>query len=107
MDDVKLEGKKEVIVLSDTNEKISSVTAQRKFFSYNDEPSDRESTTEMGIYFVDVGPDGQLCARLEKGRVLPKNPTFNVDKPASSIRSLHTSSYGSKFPLCWWPELKK
>ncbi|KAL1546424.1 hypothetical protein AAHA92_23024 [Salvia divinorum] len=109
MDDVKvegekLEGKKEVVVISDNTDQISTkdcicdnldekddeVTSpavfprpmvRRKLFEEQRvEVADRESTTELGIYFIDLAPDGQLRTRLEKGRALAKPPIFCQDE---------------------------
>ncbi|KAL1559485.1 hypothetical protein AAHA92_09822 [Salvia divinorum] len=68
-----------------------------------DEPTDRESMTETGIYFIDVGPDGQLRTRLEKSRALPKNPFLEKDKGGPSLSSSHASSHASNSPIGWWP----
>ncbi|KAL1544125.1 hypothetical protein AAHA92_21020 [Salvia divinorum] len=131
MDDVKVETEKEVIVISETTEKLSSEEpscyevgegnekvnslnvfpppprVRRKLFIEKDEPSDRESTTEMGIYFIEVGPDGLLRTRLEKGRVFPTNPTPKQDRVGPSHRSSHASSCASNSPMGWWPHLQK
>ncbi|KAL1536837.1 hypothetical protein AAHA92_29420 [Salvia divinorum] len=130
MDDIKLEGENEVIVLSDTTEKLSSEDAscyevsggtdevnsplvippsstRRKLFSKMDDVQDRESTTEMGIYFIEVAQDGQLRTRVEKSRVLPKPQPFKVDQPSHSMRSSNGSSCGSNSPIGWWQHLQK
>ncbi|KAG6399536.1 hypothetical protein SASPL_141017 [Salvia splendens] len=96
MDDVKKEGEVDVIVLSDCTEVIPTdepscyevsgfkaevnspvifppQTVRRKLFPKDDKPlADRESTTDMGMYFIDIGPDGRLVTRLESGQVLVK-----------------------------------
>ncbi|KAL1567603.1 hypothetical protein AAHA92_03066 [Salvia divinorum] len=118
MDDVKVESAKEVIVISVSTEKLSpedsscyevgddtkevnspaifpQPTVRHKLFIEDDEPTDRESTIETGIYFIDVGPDGQLRTRLEKSRALTKNPFLKKDKGGPSLRSSHVSSCAS------------
>ncbi|KAL1550620.1 hypothetical protein AAHA92_18561 [Salvia divinorum] len=95
MYDIKMEEEKEVIIISESSEdkedgepscyEIGSVCeevtspivkpvvyARRKLFVTDEEAIDRESTTEPGIYFIEVAPDGKLRPRIEHGRVLPK-----------------------------------
>ncbi|KAL1546014.1 hypothetical protein AAHA92_22673 [Salvia divinorum] len=128
LDEVKIEQEKEVIVISDTNddvhyeehscyevgggkEEVNSPhvaaprTARCKLFVESDEQADRESTTEPGIYFIDLAPDGQLCTRIEKSRVLTKNPFVKQDQGGPSNRSPYASSCGSNSPLGWWRHL--
>ncbi|XP_041993312.1 uncharacterized protein LOC121743961 isoform X3 [Salvia splendens] len=130
MDDIKLEAVKEVIIISDTTEKLSSeqpscyevpdgneevnspnvippANVRRKLFVDLDGPSDRESTTEPGIYFIDVGPDGKLRTRLESGRVLPKDHPMNESNVKKFDRASNASSNGSNSPLGRWPHLHK
>ncbi|KAG6396875.1 hypothetical protein SASPL_143033 [Salvia splendens] len=129
MDDVKVEDEKEVILLSDGSvtlshdepscyevsramEEVNSpvvippVTARRKLFAGIEEPEDRESTTELGIYFIDVTSDGHLRTRLEKDRSLPKKPSMANGEASTSVRVSHGSSCGSNSPNSWWPKLK-
>ncbi|KAL1547626.1 hypothetical protein AAHA92_15958 [Salvia divinorum] len=130
MDDVKVEGAKEVIVISETNEviliedlksqdlgehdeKVNSPaifprpTVRRKLFECEAEIKDRESTTELGIYFIDLAPDGQLCTRMEKGREFAKHPIVTPKTDGPGTRSPHASSCGSNSPIGWWPHLFK
>ncbi|KAL1536921.1 hypothetical protein AAHA92_29495 [Salvia divinorum] len=57
--------------------------ARRKLFVTDEEAVDRESTTESGIYFIDIAPDGQLRTRIEHG------------------------SCGSNSPIGWWSHIPK
>ena len=127
MDNVKKEGETEFIVISDQTEKISDSepscyelvacdtevnspcvfpprTVRRKLFV--DEvvaPTDRESSTELGVYFIDLGPNGQLRPRFERGRDLPSKPEGDQGKAGPSTRSPNTSSVASNSPKQWWP----
>lgn len=127
MDDVKKEREIDVIVLSDCTEVIPTdepscyevsgfeaevnspatfpaQTVRRKLFPEDDEPPvDRESTTDVGMYFIDIGPDGRLVTRLESGRVLAKPDAANKDEVGPSNRSPNASSVASNSPLGWWP----
>ncbi|KAL1545161.1 hypothetical protein AAHA92_21915 [Salvia divinorum] len=130
MDDVKVEGAPEVVVISDTTEQLplneignedlgeqnDEVTSSlrfprldvcRKLFDVDIEADDRESTMELGIYFIDLAPDGQLRIRVENGRALPKQPRLGEDQGGPSTRSPHASSCGSNSPMGWWPHLHK
>ncbi|KAL1563323.1 hypothetical protein AAHA92_05805 [Salvia divinorum] len=130
MDHIKVEGEKEVIVISESTKKKSdeepscyeiddayeevtsptakrAVCADRKPFIDVDEPTNRESTTEPGIYFIDVAVDGQLRTSLEKGRALPKVKAVNTPGVGPSNPSSHASSCGSNSPIGWWPHLQK
>lgn len=104
MDDVKLEGQNEVVVISDTTEKVhcddlmnneageeevnSPVVfpgpkVRRKLFDDVPEPNDRESTTVGGIDFIDLTTDGQMCTRVSFGKELRKPPVpwEGLDRP--------------------------
>ncbi|KAG6436558.1 hypothetical protein SASPL_101459 [Salvia splendens] len=96
MDDVKKEEEVSVIVLSDCTEEIPSdepscyevigIEAEvnspgvvppskvcRKLFPADvSPPVDQESTNDIGMYFIDIGPDGRLVTRLETCWVFPK-----------------------------------
>ncbi|KAL1558482.1 hypothetical protein AAHA92_08941 [Salvia divinorum] len=99
--------------IDDACEEVTSTTAKpvvradRKPFTDVEETTDRESTTEPGIYFIDVAPDGKLRTRLEKGRVLPKVQDVNTLGVGLSNPSSHASSCGSNSPIGWWPHLQK
>ncbi|KAL1568815.1 hypothetical protein AAHA92_00376 [Salvia divinorum] len=130
MDDIKVEGEKEVILISESTEKKSdeepscyeiddaceevtsptakpAVRANRKPFTDVNELTDRESTTEPGLYFINVAPDGKLRTRLEKGRVLPKVQAVNTPGVGLSNPSSHASSCRSNSPIGWWSHLQK
>ncbi|KAG6415896.1 hypothetical protein SASPL_123315 [Salvia splendens] len=80
----------------------------RKLFADDVEPpTDRESTTDFGIYFIDLDDDGQLRTRFEKGRALLKPPTQKKDAAGPSTRSHNASSCASNLPLRWWPHIHK
>ncbi|KAL1558852.1 hypothetical protein AAHA92_09267 [Salvia divinorum] len=130
MDDVKVEGEKEVIVISYNTEKLPTddpscyevgegneevislavflpLIICHKLFNEETEPTDREPIMEMNIYFIDVGPDGQLRTRLEMGRAFPKPPIVKQEQDGHSTRSPHASSCSSNSPIGWWPHLSK
>ncbi|KAL1540577.1 hypothetical protein AAHA92_24912 [Salvia divinorum] len=131
MEDVKLEGAKEVIVVSDTtddsscdgsscyelpgddNEEVNSPavfpnpSVRRKLVFDGEEPSDMESTTESGIFFIDTGPDGKLRTRFEKSRSLLKNPFMNNIEASQSQKISHASSSASNSLIGWWRNLLK
>ena len=137
MDDVKVEGENEVIVISDSTEKLPTEemgpydigelndevnsplvfpppTVCRKLFEGNQTPTDRESTTDVGIYFIDLTHDGQLRSRFEKGPALPPPSTFKDKAGVSKATEVgpsrmlpHASSCGSNSPLGKWSHLKK
>ncbi|KAG6394045.1 hypothetical protein SASPL_144622 [Salvia splendens] len=67
----------------------------------------RESTTEPGIYFIDIGPDGKLRTRVEKGQVLPKDHPMKESNVKKFDRASNASSNGSNSPLGRWPHLHK
>ncbi|KAL1566888.1 hypothetical protein AAHA92_02431 [Salvia divinorum] len=121
LDDVKVEGEKEVVVISDNTEEIlfddlvshglvdkdeevsspamfPGPNVRRKLFDEATDADDRESTTEPGIYFIDLAPDGQLQTRVEKGRALPK-PTIISSGEVVHTLSLYASSCGSNSPI--------
>lgn len=129
MDDIKLEPENTVIIISDTPEKLSSeqpscyevpggneevnspnvipsANVRRKLFIDLDEASDRESTTEPGICFIDVGQDGQLRTSLEKSRVRPKDHSMKKSNVKKTDRASNASSNGSNSPLGWWQHLR-
>lgn len=126
-DDVKNEGETEVVVISDHTVKIDDEEPScyelpgcytevnspnifptrpvcRKLFVDDVEtPTDRESSTEIGIYFIEKGPNGKLVPRLEKGRDLTSKPEADKDKAGPSTRSPNTSSCASNSPKQWYP----
>ncbi|KAL1559387.1 hypothetical protein AAHA92_09736 [Salvia divinorum] len=124
MDDVKVEGAKKVIVISKTTEiipnedrisqelgendkEVNSLvvfprpTVRRNLFDEEAETTDRESTTKLGIYFINLAQDGQLCTRMENGRDLPKQPIITPKVDGPSTRSPDASSCGSNSPIRW------
>ncbi|KAG6405373.1 hypothetical protein SASPL_132962 [Salvia splendens] len=97
LDDVKVKGQTTVVVMSDNTKEVHSDSIKindviegeeevnspvvfpgpkvhRKLFDEDAEPNDRESTTEDGDRFIDLGSDGYMRYREEKGRMLPKPP---------------------------------
>ncbi|KAG6406365.1 hypothetical protein SASPL_133965 [Salvia splendens] len=53
--------------------------ASRKLFVDEDVPPiDRESTTESSLFFVDVGPGGNLRSRYERSHPKQSNPNDNI-----------------------------
>lgn len=127
MDDVKLEGQNEVVVISDTTEKVhcddlmnneageeevnSPVVfpgpkVRRKLFDDVPEPNDRESTTVGGIDFIDLTTDGQMCTRVSFGKELRKPPVPSKGGAGpSTLKSPNGSSCGSNSPIVTrgWP----
>ncbi|KAG6416272.1 hypothetical protein SASPL_123698 [Salvia splendens] len=127
MDDVKEEKDVSVIVLSDCTEEIPTdepscyevsgfeaevnspamlppQTVRRKLFPEDVAPPlDQESTNDVGMYFIDIGPDGRLVTRLESTRVLPRPAAAKTDDAGPSTRSPNVSSVASNSPLGWWP----
>ncbi|KAG6402885.1 hypothetical protein SASPL_135099 [Salvia splendens] len=124
-DDVKKEGETEVVI-SDQTVKIDvevepscyelpgcytevnspnifpTRSVRRKLFVDDVEtPTNRESSTEIGIYFIENGPNGQLVPRLERGRDLTSK--HGADKAGPSTRSPNTSSAASNSPKQWYP----
>ncbi|XP_042006892.1 uncharacterized protein LOC121755637 isoform X1 [Salvia splendens] len=119
---VKKEEDVEVVLISDRTEKVSADepscyeitrcdaevtsptifpprTVCRKLFPEDDEPpTNRESTNEVGICFIDLDADGQLRTRFEKGRDLPTVPDGKKDKGGPSRVSPNTSSCASNSP---------
>ncbi|KAG6427958.1 hypothetical protein SASPL_112206 [Salvia splendens] len=86
-DDVKVEGQKEVVV-------------RRKLFDADPQPNDRESSSEPGIYFIDLTSDGNLRAREEKGRILYQPPKpYDDGAGTSHFKSPRASSCGSNSPM--------
>ena len=82
--------------------------ACRKLFADDVEPpTDRESTNDIGIYFIDLAEDGQLRTRFEKGRALLKPPTQKKDEAGPSTRSPNASLCASNSPIHWWPHIHK
>ncbi|KAG6389135.1 hypothetical protein SASPL_150594 [Salvia splendens] len=107
IDDVKIEGQKEVVVISDCTEEIGAdevaVAAnvggdeevnsplvfpgpqvRRKLFDADPLPNDRESSSEPGICFVDLTSDWNLRTRVEKGRIMypPPKPIHDGSGPS-------------------------
>ncbi|KAG6421657.1 hypothetical protein SASPL_118214 [Salvia splendens] len=127
MDDVKEEREVEIIVLSDCTEEIPTdepscyevsgfeaevnspmmlppQTVRRKLFPEDAAPPlDQESTNDVGMYFIDIGPDGRLVTRLESTRVLPRSAAAKTDDAGPSTRSPNASSVASNSPVGWWP----
>ncbi|XP_042004951.1 uncharacterized protein LOC121753770 [Salvia splendens] len=127
MDDVKEEKEVEIIVLSDCTEEIptdepscyevSGFVAEvnspmmlppqmirRKLFAEDAAPQhDQESTNDVGMYFIDIAPDGRLLTHLERTRVLPRAAAAKTDDTGPSARSPNASSVASNSPLGWWP----
>ncbi|KAL1564377.1 hypothetical protein AAHA92_06728 [Salvia divinorum] len=130
MYDIKMEEEKEMIIISESSEdkedgepscyEIGSVCeevtspivkpvvyARRKLFVTDEEAVDRESTTEPGIYFIEVAPDEKLLTRIEHGRVLPKAQSLKTPGVGPSKLASHASSCGSNSPIGWWPHIPK
>lgn len=130
IDDVKLETDEEVIVISETTQKMSTeeagcdvaaedndevnspfaippTTVHRKLFIETEEPEDRESTTEKGIYFIDVDENVQVRTRVDKGKMLNKKPRNQHDGAGPSAFSARNSSCGSNSPIGSWPRSHK
>ncbi|KAG6425218.1 hypothetical protein SASPL_115645 [Salvia splendens] len=126
MNDVKVEGANEVVVISDNTQKVSTEVLEvyeagvvedevtspmviprppvcRKLFDDGADVTDRESTTKKGMYFIDIGSDGMLGTRFEKGVALPKPPPIVHPEAGPSGRSPHGSSCASNSPITWWP----
>ncbi|KAL1550302.1 hypothetical protein AAHA92_18283 [Salvia divinorum] len=99
MDDVKVEGDDEVT----SPLGFPCPNVRRKLFNVNIEADDRESTSELGIHFIDLAPDGQLRTRVEKGQTLPKQPHLGEDQGGPSTSSPHASSCSSNSLMGWWP----
>ncbi|KAL1545930.1 hypothetical protein AAHA92_22598 [Salvia divinorum] len=118
LDDVKVEGAKEVIVISESTEENSSDESsdyatdadtdevnspvvipkppvRRKLFFNDDVATDMESTTDAGIYFIVAGHDGNLSTRFEMSRPLLKNPF--VKKYEALVRRTRLSGGGLIF----------
>ncbi|KAG6423500.1 hypothetical protein SASPL_113897 [Salvia splendens] len=98
---------KVVVAPADSWEKMLKMNAYaicRKLFDEDAEPNDRESATEDGDYLIDLGSDGYMRYREEKGRMLPKppGPSHEVGGP-SALKSPHASSCGSNSSMKWWP----
>ncbi|KAG6407498.1 hypothetical protein SASPL_130489 [Salvia splendens] len=122
-DDVKVEGQKEVVVISDNTEEMRvnevDVSAnvggeeevnspvvfpgpkvRRKLFDADPQPNDRESSSEPGIYFIDLTSDGNLRAREENGRILYQPPKPYDDGAGTlHFKSPRASSCGSNSPM--------
>ena len=130
MDDVKVEGVKEIVVISDNTDEIPNddiminqngdneeevnspavflgPQVRRKLFLESLESKDRESSSEPGICFIDLTSDGQLRTRVEKGRDLPKQPILAKDGAGVSTLSPHASSCASNSPFGWKLNLRK
>ncbi|KAL1566951.1 hypothetical protein AAHA92_02488 [Salvia divinorum] len=130
MYDIKMEEENEVIIISESSEdkedgepscyeigsgceEVTSpivkpvVYARCKLFVTDEEAVDRESTTEPGIYFIEVAPDGKLRTRIEHGRVLPKAQSLKTPGVGPSKLASHASSCGSNSPIEWWPHIPK
>ncbi|KAG6407411.1 hypothetical protein SASPL_130402 [Salvia splendens] len=130
MDDVKVEGVKEIVVISnnteeipdheimisqngDNEEEVNSPAVfprprvRRKLFPESLEANDRESSTKPGIYFIDLTSDGQLRTRVEKGRDLPKPPLLAKDGAGVSTFSPLPSSCASNSPFGWNLDVRK
>ncbi|KAG6430941.1 hypothetical protein SASPL_109015 [Salvia splendens] len=128
LDDVKKEHEVTVVLLSDRTEKISAdelscyevnendtevnspavfppPTVRRKLFPDEVEPpTDRESTNEAGICFIDLDADGKLHTRMMgKGRDLPTQPGRNKDPGGPSNLSSNASSCASNSPCEGFP----
>ncbi|KAG6394947.1 hypothetical protein SASPL_145538 [Salvia splendens] len=94
---LKVEGQKEVVVISDNTEEIHEDASvmnalgdgedevnspavfpgqkvRRKLFDDDPMPNDRESSTDAGIDFIDLTSDGLMRQREEKGRILHQPP---------------------------------
>lgn len=122
IDDIKLESEEEVIVISETTEKISidegprydagedneevnspfvmpPTNVRRKLFVETEDPDDRQSTTEKCIVFVDVGEDVQVITRVDKGRKLTKKLRTKPDSAGPSAFSPRGSSCASNSPI--------
>ncbi|KAG6419002.1 hypothetical protein SASPL_121210 [Salvia splendens] len=130
-DDVKVEGQKEVVVISDNTEEIHEDASvmnalgdgedevnspavfpgpkvRRKLFDDDPMPNDRGSSTDAGIDFIDLTSDGLMRPREEKGQILhqPPKPSTEGAGP-STAKSPRSSSCGSNSPMKWWPHICK
>ncbi|KAG6385391.1 hypothetical protein SASPL_154226 [Salvia splendens] len=92
--DVKVEGAKEVIIISKNTEALPTKEINKTVLSDQEE--------ELGIFLIDLAPDGQLRTRVEKGRDLPKPQDVGP-----SARSPYASSCGSNSLIGWSPHLRK
>ena len=107
----------EVCEMKVLNEEVNSPivfpppTVRRKLFDDDlpQPPTERESTNDVGVCFIDLDPDGQLRPRYEKGRDLPPSQKCILprsrakhDVAAPSTRSAFGSSVGSNSPIGWW-----
>ena len=131
-DDVKKEKEVTVVLLSDRTEKLSDdepscyevnendtevnspavfppPTVRRKLFQDEVEaPTDRESTNDVGICFIDLDAEGKLHSRIMgKGRELPIRPGRNKDHVGPSNMSSNASSCASNSPKQRWPYIYK
>ncbi|KAG6391011.1 hypothetical protein SASPL_148757 [Salvia splendens] len=130
-DDVKVEGQKEVVVISDNTEEIHEDAlvinalvdgedgvnspavfpgrkVRRKLFDDDPVPDDRESSTAAGSYFVDLTTDGMMRPREEQGRILHQPPKpYNEEVEPSTAKSPRASSCGSNSLMMWWPHICK
>lgn len=127
IDDVKVEGDVEVIEISDNTMKIISSdnvavemddndeevnspavfrrpNVKRKLFDEEDMPTDRESSTDSGTYFIDLVNAGHLPTHVRMSRTLPKPTTFGDPQVGPSTKSPHTSSCASNSPIGWCPK---
>lgn len=128
---MKKEGYAEVEVISDQTEKASADepscyeingcdaegnspagfpprTVRRKIFPEDGKPpTDRESSNEVGICFINLNVDGKLHTRIEGGRDLPTQPEAKKDKGGPSRFSLNGSSCASNLPKQWWSYIYK
>ncbi|KAG6411609.1 hypothetical protein SASPL_129692 [Salvia splendens] len=129
MHDVKVESETELVVISDDTEELpcndpsvdvihldEEVNSPaifprpnvcRKLFEYELNVTDRESTTTMGIHYIDQAPGCQMRTRAEKDRELPKPPLCYQERGGPSTRSPHGSSCCSNSSIGWRLHLKK
>ncbi|KAL1549623.1 hypothetical protein AAHA92_17703 [Salvia divinorum] len=106
MEDVKIEDEKEVIVISETTEKLP--TEDTNYFTYD------EGSEEVNSPFIFPSPnvrrklfveDGDQTDResttLGRDRVLPKPPLV----PSGKEKSSRASSCASTSPIGWWHQV--